>query len=263
MRRRGTRKEARRVPPVIVALLLAVPLASLGCKHRRTRRAPIALSMVSIPGGAFAMGTDADADAKPVHPERVASFAMQRTPVTVLEYRACEAKRACTSTPEKPYCNEHEPDRERHPINCVTWGQAAAFCAWAGGRLPTEAEWEYAARGSDGRMYPWGSKHPAKTLLCWDGKNSDLGMMKRRSTCPVDAHPGGASPFGLLDMAGNVWEWTSDLYSDAYDAPRTGPKRVVRGGTWFGYDARDVRSALRFRERPDIEDYGTGFRCAR
>jgi len=219
--------------------------------------------MVAIPGGEFAMGTDADRDAIPVHQERIAPFSMMRTLVTVADYRACEAKRACSPTPEKPYCNEHEADRERHPINCVTWDQARQFCAWAGARLPTEAEWEYAARGTDGRKYPWGDAHPAKELLCWDGKNSDLGMMKRRSTCPVDAHPQGASPFGLLDMAGNVWQWSSDLSSESYDAPRTGPKRVVRGGTWFGYDARDVRSALRFRERPDIEDYGTGFRCAR
>lgn len=246
------------------ALLIALAVTLVSCKHRHGRhRAPIALPMVAIPAGAFAMGSEeAGRDAVPVHEERVASFLMQRTLVTVADYRLCEEKGRCTTTPDKPYCNEHIPGRDRHPMNCATWDQAAAFCAWAAARLPTEVEWEYAARGTDGRRYPWGSA-PPRTQLCWDGKESELGMMKRRSTCPVDAHPAGASPFGLLDMAGNLWQWTSDLYSEAYDAPRIGPKRVVRGGTWYGFDARDVRATLRFRERPDIEDYGTGFRCAR
>ena len=135
---------------------------------------------------------------------------MERTLATVKEYRACEGAGACTPTPDKPYCNEHIAARDNHPINCVTWAQANAFCGWMGARLPTEEEWEYAARGTDGRRYPWGDDAPAKQL-CWDGATSDLGMMKRRGTCPVGAHPTGASPFGLLDMAGNVWEWSSDL----------------------------------------------------
>jgi formylglycine-generating enzyme required for sulfatase activity len=205
---------------------------------------------------------DGDRDEQPVHKVNVDTFRMQRTLVTVAEYRACEAKGPCTVTAEKPFCNEHIDGRHAHPINCVTWHQASAFCAWARARLPSEAEWEYAARGTDGRRYPWGNDVPAQQL-CWDGKASDLGMMQRFGTCTVESHPTGASPFGLLDMAGNLWQWTSDLTSEDYDGRREGPKRVVRGGTWYGYDAQDVRATLRFREREGIEDYGTGFRCAR
>jgi formylglycine-generating enzyme required for sulfatase activity len=241
--------------------LLSLPLTSVCCSHPRPP--PIVLPMVAVPAGDFAMGSETDSDALPVHREHVSAFSMQRTLVTVADYRACEAQHACTPTIEKPYCNEHEKDRELDPINCVRWTQARDFCAWALARLPSEAEWEYAARGTDGRKYPWGNAKPSKELLCWDGADSDLGMMKRRGTCPVDAHPAGASPFGLLDMAGNVWEWSSDLASGSYNGFRLGPKRIVRGGTWYGYDADDVRSALRFREEPDVEDYGTGFRCAR
>jgi eukaryotic-like serine/threonine-protein kinase len=257
----------RRVKIVEAAMFAIVVGAVLtGCKHRRWHAAkpsPIDLTMVSIPGGRFPMGSDdGDSDEKPVHFVTLDSFRMQRTLVTVAEYLACESKGACTSTPEKPYCNEHIEGRAAHPMNCVTWHQASTFCSWAVARLPTEAEWEYAARGTDGRRYPWGNNRPAQQL-CWDGKTSDLGMMKRRSTCSVESHPSGASPFGLLDMAGNVWQWTSDLASKDYDERRTGPKRIVRGGTWYGFDARDVRATLRFREREDIEDYGTGFRCVR
>jgi formylglycine-generating enzyme required for sulfatase activity len=235
------------------------------CKRHRSHyvKPPIDLKMVAIPEGRFAMGSEnGDRDERPVHDVNVAPFWMQRTLVTVAEYRECEAKGACSKTPEKPYCNEHVEGRDEHPMNCVTWSQATSFCAWAGARLPTEAEWEYAARGRDGRRYPWGNDRPAKQL-CWDGATSDLGMMKRRGTCEVATHPSGASPFGVLDMAGNLWEWTSDLASADYDSSRSGPKRIVRGGTWYGYDAQDVRSTLRFREREGIEDYGTGFRCAR
>jgi formylglycine-generating enzyme required for sulfatase activity len=189
-------------------------------------------------------------------------FHMQRTLVSVAEYRACEATGACNPTAEKSFCNEHIRGREAHPLNCATWLQARTFCAWARARLPTEAEWEYAARGTDGRRYPWGNDVPARQL-CWDGEASDLGRMQRRSTCSVEAHPSGASPFGLLDMAGNLWQWTSDLESEGYGERRDGPKRIVRGGTWYGYDAKDVRATLRFRERETIADYGTGFRCAR
>jgi formylglycine-generating enzyme required for sulfatase activity len=248
--------------------LAALALTGFGCKHRRAQRTPrtpppIALEMIAIPDGRFAMGSDdGDSDERPVHDVSIGAFSMQRTLVTVAEYAECEAKAACTPTPAKSYCNERLAGRERHPMNCVTWHQAAVFCAWAHARLPSEAEWEYAARGKDGRRYPWGNAPPARQL-CWDGRDSDLGMMNRRSTCPVDAHPAGASPFGLLDMAGNVWEWTSDLMSSGYGSARTGPKRVVRGGTWYGYDAQDERSTLRFRERDGVEDYGTGFRCAR
>lgn len=218
--------------------------------------------MVAIPEGTFAMGSKkGDDDERPVHDEHLLAFHLQRTEVTVDQYRQCVTAGACSATPVKPNCNELTAGRGAHPINCVTWTQATAFCAWAGARLPTEREWEYAARGSEGRVYPWGDARPGGQL-CWDGPGNDVGLGKRRSTCAAGAYPAGASPFGVMDLAGNVWEWTADLYTDAYDVPPASTLRVTRGGTWFGYDSRDVRSTLRFRVRPDAENYGIGFRCA-
>jgi formylglycine-generating enzyme required for sulfatase activity len=248
-------------------LLLPLAMAGAGCHDKPVipaAQAPIELAMISIPAGTVSMGsTDGDDDERPVHDVAVAAFAMQKTEASVSEYARCEAAGACTKTPQEAYCNEGEKAREAHPINCVTYAQATAFCAWAKARLPTEAEWEYAARAATRRKYPWGDAAPDAQLLCWDGRKSDLGVGKRRSTCETGAHPAGASPFGVLDLAGNVWEWTSDLYSRDYNSPRVGPKRVVRGGTWYSYDPADVRATLRFREREDKPDYGVGFRCAR
>jgi len=246
--------------------VVAVIACCAGC-HAKSEPppspSPIALIMTPVPDGTFMMGSvDGDSDERPVHDVHVAAFTIERTDVTVAEYRKCEAAGACTKTPAKPYCNEHLPSRDAHPINCVTWAQAGAFCAWAKARLPTETEWEYAAHGPDRRRYPWGNDEPA-AQLCWDGPASDLGQGKRRGTCAADMHPASASPFGALDLAGNVWQWTSDLYSLDYASPRTGPKRVVRGGTWYSYDSGDVRTTLRFQMREDKEDYGVGMRCVR
>ena len=219
--------------------------------------------MVPVPEGTFAMGsTDGDDDERPVHDEHVSAFTIGRTEVTVAEYRKCVVAGGCTSTPIKAYCNESIANHDKHPINCLTWNQANAFCVWAGGRLPTEREWEYAARGMDGRRYPWGKERPA-AQLCWDGPGSDLGLGKRRGTCEVGKYAAGASPFGALDMAGNVWEWTADFYSEDYSLKGNDGLRVTRGGTWFGYDAHDVRATLRFRVQPEAENYGIGMRCVR
>jgi sulfatase modifying factor 1 len=255
------------VPAKVATLPLALPLALSACTRTAPRAAPdpsrIVLDMVQVAEGTFAMGSnDGDDDERPVHDEHVPAFSIGRTEVTAAQYRACVASGACTKTPAKPYCNESIAGHESHPINCVTFAQAAAFCAWAGARLPTEREWEYAARGADGRRYPWGDARPA-AQLCWDGPGNDLGLGKRRSTCPVGSYAAGATALGVQDMAGNVWEWTADFYSDDYASRGAGPLRVTRGGTWFGYDARDVRSSLRFRVKPEAENYGIGVRCAR
>jgi formylglycine-generating enzyme required for sulfatase activity len=247
--------------------LVGVGVGSVGCHNKAAPPpipSPIELAMVPVPEGTFSMGSaEGDEDERPVHAVHVAGFAIQKTETRVAEYARCEAAGACTKTPEMPYCNEWEKDRAAHPMNCVTFAQATAFCAWAQARLPSEAEWEYAARGANGGKYPWGNAGPDATCLCWDGHKSDLGLGKRRSTCEAGSHPAGASPFGVLDLAGNVWEWTSDLYSRDYQSARIDVKRVVRGGTWYSYDPADVRATLRFREREDKADYGVGFRCVR
>jgi formylglycine-generating enzyme required for sulfatase activity len=245
-----------------VALLLVS--AACGRVDRRVASPdPIVLEMVPVSDATFTMGAgDGDDDERPVHEEHVAAFTIGRTEVTVADYRHCETAGACTATPPKPYCNEGIDGRARHPINCVTWAQAAAFCSWAGARLPTEREWEYASRGLDGRRYPWGNTQPSDQL-CWDGPGSDLGLGRRRGTCPVGSYRGGASPFGALDMAGNVWEWTADFYANDHASQSSEELQVTRGGTWFTYDARDVRASLRSLVRPGAKNYGIGFRCAR
>ena len=182
-------------------------------------------------------------------------------------------------------------------INCVDWGSANNFCEWRGGRLPTEAEWEYAARGSDGRKYPWGNQAPGPRLLNACGSECvAFGRTKGKNwsgmygssdgyetTSPVGSYPSGASLFGALDMAGNVWEWTSDWYdwykpyqsfsgkrvtygvnfSENPSGPSTGSFRVVRGGCWDSFDPSSVRAALRVGAEPTNRASGVGFRCAR
>jgi len=176
-------------------------------------------------------------------------------------------------------------DRLDHPINCVDWSQAQAYCQWVGGRLPTEAEWEYAARGNDGRKYPWGNDPPSAERLNACGAEC-VAMAKRElgldwgplypeadgweSTAPVGSFPRGASPFGVLDMAGNVGEWTTDWYGqyakdDVTDpvGPRTGSARTDRGGGWYSRREHSIRTSLRYWAGPVIRSSNVGFRCAR
>jgi formylglycine-generating enzyme required for sulfatase activity len=162
--------------------------------------------MARTPGGTFVMGSESIyADEKPVHRVTVAAFSMDVTDVTTAAYGACVRAGKCSEPGAGDYCNWGKGDRQNHPINCVDWNQATAYCAYAGKRLPTEEEWEYAARGTDGRTYPWGNEAPSNQL-CWNRGASKEG------TCVVGSHPSGASPFGLQDMAGNVWQWTSSNY---------------------------------------------------
>jgi formylglycine-generating enzyme required for sulfatase activity len=155
------------------------------------------------------------------------------------------------------------PDYGNHPVVYVDWNKANTYCSWAGRELPSEAQWEKAARGTDARIYPWGNDTPNDTLLNYNQKVSD--------TIKVSSYETGKSIYGAYDMAGNVWEWVNDWYSESYYqispssnplGPNFGQYRLVRGGAW-NYSDSNVRSVDRFRNNPTYSSSSVGFRCAR
>lgn len=227
------------------------------------RTCPSGMSL--IPSGAFSMGsTTGDPDERPVRRVELAAFCIDVTEVTTASYASCPPT-ACSAPSLGASYNWGMAGRESHPINGVDWAQAMAFCRWrSGATLPTEAQWEYAARGVDSRVFPWGDTMPA-SQLCWSGSGT-----VRTGTCAIGSFPAGASPFGVLDMAGNVPEWTADWYagypSDGGternpSGPASGTSRVFRGGYWHSSFPSPVRAASRNSIDPAYRDY-VGFRCA-
>lgn len=182
-------------------------------------------------------------------------FCLDVTEVTAAGYAACVGAGACSAA--ELACSRAAthgaPERATQPINCVSWLEADGYCRFARKRLPTEAEWEWAARGAArGNPFPWGSALPEKRA-CWDGKGNALGKGGRKEACPVGSHPEGDSPEGISDLAGNVREWTSS---------RSGRFRIVRGGSW-GDSLPDFLSvSFRGLNAPDERFELTGFRCA-
>jgi eukaryotic-like serine/threonine-protein kinase len=242
--------------------------------------------MVYIPAGSFRMG-GLDADRKvqetPDRSVTMKDFWIDKIEVTVGMYALCVQAGACE--PPRDFTSESRtryfgnPEFNDYPVIHVTWGDAKAYCEWAGRRLPTEAEWERAARGDDFRIFPWGDERP-------DASRANFNWLVR-DTSRVGSFPAGASPFGVLDMAGNVWEWVEDYYNPTFYssagsqnplgplAPAgAGHRRVLRGGSWQD-DEKEIRVSNRgFASGPDFSAavnspayFGEaarkiGFRCA-
>jgi len=224
-------------------------------------------AMVSIPAGEFTMGSlDGDADERPAHKVYVDAFSIDVYEVTVGQY--AEFLRSGEVRAPLDWNTMNQSAHQKRPVANVDWADAAAYCKWAGKRLPTEAEWEKAARGTDGRLYPWGN-NPPTPLHANYGK---VGSHNYETLAPVGTLEAGKSPFGIYDMAGNVWEWVSDWYdSDYYKnspsqnpaGPSMGGFKVIRGGSWTS-SPRNLRSADRYWDPPSFRSlYFPGFRCAK
>jgi formylglycine-generating enzyme required for sulfatase activity len=182
--------------------------------------------------------------------KEVASFSIDVFEVAVDAYAACVRAGNCSKPDDGEYCNWGKGDRGNHPVNCVDWNQAKAFCGWAQKRLPTEEEWQRAAESAQGRTYPWGENEPSNQL-CWKRWKTKEG------TCAVGSFPTGDSAQGVKDLSGNVWEWTDSCADSSCSA------RVYRGGSWFNADASKVRAANRYGNDPSVRYNILGFRCSR
>lgn len=232
----------------------------------RTAPAPLAIAegaTVRITGGTLRLGSeDGEPDEKPVIEVKVATFDLDTTEVTVTAYEKCVTAGKCTPPDTGMYCNWKKEGRGPHPINCIDWSQAAAYCTFAGKRLPSEDEWELAARGPSGGKYPW-NEGPPGDRLCWNGDGNDQGRGRRQGTCPVASYPSGKSAFGVQDMAGNVWEWTNSAYCPYDRRGCADERRVIRGGSWSNLDPAYVRAQDRAKESPKSRPDNVGVRCAR
>ena len=222
--------------------------------------------MITIAAGTFLMGCndavdgDCSADERPSHQVSLSAFEIDATEVTRGAYKACVDAGSCPATADFDTSSAGAADL---PVTSVSWDTARAYCQFAGKTLPTEAQWEKAARGGDGRKYPWGNAAPTCALTNMGGCGN--------SAVAVGSHPTGASPSGALDMAGNVMEWVADWYGDSYYAsspaadpvgPATGTQRIYRGGGFLG-GPLPLRTSGRYATAPDSPlNYG-GFRCAR
>lgn len=290
---RGRSKPSPNVSAVpIVESVVSAPLApSAVCPE----------GMALVEGGKFFMGSDEPTAMEAERPSSqvtLSPFCIGVTEVTAADYRRCSDVGECrrpTDAVDWPGISAHEREvyvkectgmadgKPTHPINCVDCDMASRYCASKKQRLPTEAEWEYATRGRDGRLYPWGDAMPDATRLnacgsecaAW-AKKSGIEIMSDDkmqdafpTTAPVRSFPAGKSPYGAFDLAGNVWEWTGTWYAphtkesktDPVGAPK-GEKRVLRGGGWNGGDANWLRPSFRFAQMPNVRSPAIGFRCA-
>jgi formylglycine-generating enzyme required for sulfatase activity len=244
---------AGKIVPLVVTLtaLRTTPGPTSNSKTKLSTKGKV--DMVLVPKGYFSMGSTTYDSEKPVRRVFLDAYWIGKNDVTVAQFRAY-----CDDSGYNYDWGGHKPDwgwKDDHPMVRVTWDEARAYCQWAGGDLPTEAQWEKAARGEEGRVYPWGETYDESKL-----------QANAKSTAPVGSFPSGASPYGCLDMAGNVWQWCLDYYGD-YDASATqnptgagtGKSRVLRGGSWDNLNPDYFRCALRNYADPPLGSSTSGF----
>jgi iron(II)-dependent oxidoreductase len=257
---------------MLVPLLLLPPALAIAQDRSVTE-------LVPVPHGTLMMGSDSGpSDERPMHRVEIAAFSIDRTPVTNAQVaRFLNAKGEAGPNGLEWFQSDDDdarihkqgnrwvadPGSEDHPALEVSWFGAREYCAWVGKRLPTEAEWEMAARGTDGRKYPWGNAAPDRTRAQYDAG--------WRGTVPVGRFPAGASPYGVLDLAGNAWEWVSSVYRpypynarDGREDPASGGERATRGGgqdSGAGHLTTTYRGAGLSRG-PRAGHHNIGFRCA-
>jgi len=225
--------------------------------------------MVTVDAGTFHMGCDENveapcaADEVPYHDINLAAFEIDRHEVSQANYQACVRSGTCFPPASDPECHWDPVQNADLPVVCVNWEQARTYCGWLNNRLPSEAEWEKAARGLDARIFPWGNADPD----CSRAASSECVI----SVQPVGSLPAGVSPCGALDMGGNVWEWVNDYYLADYYAsspannppgPADSTHRAMRGGSYL-HEAALTRCANRGGEVPTVYKEYLGFRCAR
>jgi formylglycine-generating enzyme required for sulfatase activity len=237
-------------------------------KREAFQRQPAVLKdgMLRIPGGRFTMGTSdkaAPANERPARTVAVPAFWIDRTEVTVGAYRACIDRGACAVLPRSsPMCTLDLGDPQL-PVSCVPWSSANAYCLAVGKRLPREVEWENAARGTTPIRYPWGGGPGCGVAAMLAGETTNRSCAGKRPS-RVGSHLGGASPYGVLDMSGNVEEWVADWYADTFSelSPRAGASHVLRGGGWLTVPSLGRTTS---RNWGSVREAGpnVGFRCAR
>jgi len=222
--------------------------------------------MVLIPSGEFVMGSSAASDERPIHRVNLDAYYLDVFEVTISRYAKFLETVTTQQAPHQWNTVKLTEDGDR-PVIGVNWSDADAYCRWTEKRLPTEAEWEKAARGTDGRKYPWGDEEPREGMAnfsrcCgWSG----FGLL-----AVVGTHQAGKSPYGVFDLAGNVWEWVADWYDPQYyktspdrnpTGPSSGRDKVMRGGSWSNR-ASDLRASIRDKVSPTYRNFSIGFRCA-